>query len=429
MASGRRRAAALRPAASERGRFLRSFLASPRHVGAVLPTSRRTVCAMLDMAPVERSRLVVELGAGTGPHTREILSRLPSDGRLVAFEVDAALAERLAAEIQDPRVRVVADSAEHLDRYLDGERADVIVSALPFTSLPAGVRDAVLAAAARFLADDGVMVVLQYSPFVRRHLERTFGSVDLRLSPANVPPAVLFRCRDPERDRRPPRADAGGPLGGPSRRTLREARRYLAAALALEAALAPLGILRGRLFAGTAVASLLFFRDPARDVRAAPNTVYAPADGIVVGVDTAAEKWLPGPDALRISIFLALYDVHVSRSPASGRITRAEEIGGGFAPAFLSRASANYRKRLAIDGDAGRVVLVQVAGMLARRISSWAWFGDRVAAGERIGFIHFGSRTEVLLRQSRAGALVEVGQRVRAGVTPIARYAEEASAA
>jgi phosphatidylserine decarboxylase precursor-related protein len=425
MASGRRRAGALRPAASERGRFLRSFVANPRSVGAVLPTSRRTVRAMLDLASVERARLVVELGAGTGPQTREILSRLPPDGRLLAFEVDCALAQGLAAGIHDPRLRVIADSAEHLERYLDGERPDVIVSALPFTSLPAGVRDAVLAAAARALARDGVMVVLQYSPFVRRRLERTFGSVDVRLSPANVPPAVLFRCRDPERQGRPAPAEAGGPLGGPSRRTLREARRYLVAALALEAVLAPLGVLRGRLFAGTAAACALFFRDPARMVRVAPNTVYAPADGVVVGVDTAAERWLPGADALRISIFLALYDVHVSRSPVSGRITRAEEVGGGFAPAFLSRASGNHRKRLAIDGDAGRVVLVQIAGMLARRISSWAWLGDRVAAGQRIGFIHFGSRTDVLLRESRARALVAIGQRVRAGVTPIADYAEE----
>ncbi len=195
MASGRRRAAVLRPAASERGRFLRSFLSDPRSVGAVLPTSRRTVRAMLELAPVEQARLVVELGAGTGPHTREILSRLPSEGRLLAFEVDRALAEGLAAEIDDPRVRVIADSAEHLERYLDGERPDVIVSALPFTSLPAGVRDAVLAAAARRLADDGVMVVLQYSPFLERELRRTFGSVERRLSPVNVPPALVFACR------------------------------------------------------------------------------------------------------------------------------------------------------------------------------------------------------------------------------------------
>src|SRR3954465_7508153 len=76
----------------ERRRFLRSFLATPSRVGAVLPTSAHTVRATLDLAPVVEARCVVELGAGTGPYTREILRRLPSDGRLMSFEVDPMLA-------------------------------------------------------------------------------------------------------------------------------------------------------------------------------------------------------------------------------------------------------------------------------------------------------------------------------------------------
>ena len=207
-----------------------------------------------------------------------------------------------------------------------------------------------------------------------------------------------------------------------SRRSLREARRYVAAALLAELALAPLGILRGRLLLGVGFACLLFFRDPPRALRPEPGTVYAPADGVVVGVDAVAEKWLPGGDALRVSTFLALCDVHVNRSPAAGRIAQAEEIPGGFAPAFLRRASGNHRKRLAIDDEGRRVVLVQIAGMLARRISSWAWLGDRVTTGQRIALIHFGSRAEVLVPAAEARPLVEVGERVRAGITPIARY-------
>ena len=207
-----------------------------------------------------------------------------------------------------------------------------------------------------------------------------------------------------------------------SRRTFLEARRYLLAALLLELALAPLGFPRGRLLLGAGLACLVFFRDPARTLQPEPDTVYAPADGVVVAVDEVPEKWLAGGSALRIATFLAPYDVHVNRSPAAGRIVLAEETPGGFAPAFLPRASTNHRKRLAIDGEARRVVLVQIAGMLARRISSWAWLGDRVAAGERIALIHFGSRAEVLVPAAEARALVEVGQRVRAGMTPVARY-------
>jgi len=208
-----------------------------------------------------------------------------------------------------------------------------------------------------------------------------------------------------------------------SRRTFREARRYLLAALAFETVLAPLRALRGRLLLGVGLACMVFFRDPSRSSAQEPDTLYAPADGVVVSVDTAADDWLGDDEALRISTFLAIYDVHVNRSPAPGRITAVEETPGGFAPAFLGRARDNHRKRLAIDDGPRRVVLVQYAGMLARRISSWAWLDHRVEAGQRIALIHLGSRADVLVRAGEARPLVEVGDRVRAGLTPIARYA------
>ncbi len=202
---------------------------------------------------------------------------------------------------------------------------------------------------------------------------------------------------------------------------LREARRYLLAAGAVEAALAPLRILRGRLLAATALLVLFFFRDPERELDPDPDVIYAPADGVVVGVDTVEDADV-GARALRISTFLALYDVHVNRSPYAGRIADASETPGGYAPAFLGRSTDNHRKRLVIDGRGRRVVLVQIAGLLARKISSWAWRGDDVAAGQRVAIIHFGSRAEVLVAADAAVALVAPGQRVRAGVSPIARF-------
>jgi phospholipid N-methyltransferase len=179
----------------ERGRFLLSFLRSPRQVGAVLPTSRRAVRATLDLVALENARCVVEMGAGTGPYTREIVKRLHPDASFLAFEVDPELAAGLAREHSDPRVTVVADSAARMDEYLEGRRADVVVSAIPFTSLPAEVRQSLLRAARENLADDGTLLVLQYSPFMQRQLERTFASVERRLAPLNVPPAFLFACR------------------------------------------------------------------------------------------------------------------------------------------------------------------------------------------------------------------------------------------
>ncbi|WP_242471959.1 class I SAM-dependent methyltransferase [Blastococcus sp. TML/C7B] len=117
-------------------RFFAAFVANPRQVGAVLPTSRSAVRDMLDLADVPAADLVVELGAGTGVQTGEILARLRPDARLVAVEIDQKLATALAKRYAgDDRLQVLADSAENVAAHLDGRRADVLVSALPFTSL------------------------------------------------------------------------------------------------------------------------------------------------------------------------------------------------------------------------------------------------------------------------------------------------------
>lgn len=182
---------------SERLLFLRSFLAHPRRVGAVLPTSGRAVADMLDLATLERARLVVELGAGTGSHTRAVLARLGPQARLLAFEIDPALAAAVSAALPDPRLRVIAGSAEDVVDVLDGQRPEVVVSALPFTSLPAGTGRRILERTARVLAPGGTLLVLQYSPLITHELSRLFGSVRRRVCLRNVPPAFLFACRDP----------------------------------------------------------------------------------------------------------------------------------------------------------------------------------------------------------------------------------------
>lgn len=187
----------LRTKAGERALFLRSFVAHPRMVGAVLPTSRRAVRDMLDLAPIPSAAQLVELGAGTGVYTAELLDRMAPDASLLAFEIDARMAAQLARQIPDRRLRVVNDSAEALEAQLGGRRADAIVSGLPFTSLPLAARNAILDAAQRALAPDGTMLVLQYSPLIQGELQRRFGSVRRRISPLNVPPAFLYACSQP----------------------------------------------------------------------------------------------------------------------------------------------------------------------------------------------------------------------------------------
>jgi phospholipid N-methyltransferase len=190
---------------TDRLAFLRAFLAHPRRVGAVLPTSRWAVRDMLDMADVHSADLVVELGAGTGVYTREILARLRPDAHLMALERDPRLARLLTEQYQDSRVRVICDSAENVQAHLKGARTELVISGLPFTSLGSDVRQRIFSQIVDILAPGGVALVLQYSPVIQGQLRGVFPYVERRVSLLNVPPAFLFACSmtwQPARDRR-----------------------------------------------------------------------------------------------------------------------------------------------------------------------------------------------------------------------------------
>jgi len=179
---------------ADRLRFLRAFAANPRQVGAILPTSRQAVRDMLDLGDVPGAALVVELGAGTGVQTGEILARMRPDARLVALEIDPGMARLLEERFDDERLQVVCGSAEHLAEHLDGDLADVLVCALPFTSLEPGLRRRILDSLPKALTPRGVALVIQYSPLIQSELRRLFPSVRRRISVLNVPPAFLFAC-------------------------------------------------------------------------------------------------------------------------------------------------------------------------------------------------------------------------------------------
>lgn len=211
-----------------------------------------------------------------------------------------------------------------------------------------------------------------------------------------------------------------------TRRSWAVARPYFLAPLALGALLLLLG--RRKLgWAGLlgSLGVLAFFRDPERRLVPEPGVAYAAADGFVKSVGEVEEAALPGGRGVSISTFLSLHNVHVNRSPIAGRVSSFEEIGGGYAPALFESSEGNRRNRLVIeDGDGTTTVVIPKAGAIARRISSWVGVGDEVEAGGRIGLIHFGSRTDVVLPLG-SEPLVSPGDRVLAGLTPIARYASK----
>jgi len=150
------------------------------------------------MGDLAEARTVVEFGVGTGVYTEEILKRLHPEGTFLAFEIEPDLASAVAARLKDPRLRVINDSAEHVDDYLEDAKADYIISSVPFTSLPADVRRSLLEAARGALAPNGQMLVLQYSTTVLSDLERIFTRIRRRFSPLNIPPAFLFACSTSE---------------------------------------------------------------------------------------------------------------------------------------------------------------------------------------------------------------------------------------
>ncbi len=167
-----------------------------------------------------------------------------------------------------------------------------------------------------------------------------------------------------------------------------------------------------------------FFRDPARVTPVLDDLVVSPADGRVSCVGAAPpprELGLSDTPMTRISIFMSVFDVHVNRAPIGGRIVRAAYKAGAFLNADLDKASDdNERNGLIIETDEGRHIgVVQIAGLVARRIVSFKREGERVEIGERFGLIRFGSRLDVYLPEG-ARPLVAEGQRAIAGETPIA---------
>lgn len=166
-----------------------------------------------------------------------------------------------------------------------------------------------------------------------------------------------------------------------------------------------------------ALACLFFFRDPERIPPRLAGAIVAPADGRVVAVQDATDPFVG--EGVRVSIFLSPLDVHVNRSPVGGLVTEVEYRPGRYLAAFRPEASeANERCTLHLQGEAARVTVAQIAGVLARRIVCRVRPGDKLEQGERFGLICFGSRTDLVVPKGTA-LRVRPGERVRGGESVI----------
>ena len=175
-----------------------------------------------------------------------------------------------------------------------------------------------------------------------------------------------------------------------------------------------------------------FFRDPIRTTPQDPALIVAPADGLVTMIsrvpappELAGEGGLSG-EFTRVSIFMSVFDVHINRTPIAGRIARVAYVPGKFLNADLDKASEdNERQHFLVEREDGvKIGFTQIAGLVARRIMAFVAVGDRVAAGERVGLIRFGSRVDVFLPEGTAPKVL-LGQRAIAGETIIAELGSE----
>ncbi len=178
--------------------FFSAFLKQGKNIGAVTPSSRFLVKKMVEHIDFTRVKCIVEFGPGTGNITHELLNHMPADSVLLAFEINTEFCE-LLKQINDPRIKIISDTAENLERYLrenNIEKVDYIVSSLPFTMIPNGVVKNILSVVKKVLNPAGAFVQYQYSLNAYKKLKNTFKKVDVNFTPINIPPAFIFTCKD-----------------------------------------------------------------------------------------------------------------------------------------------------------------------------------------------------------------------------------------
>ena len=178
--------------------FARNFFRHPRMLGSIVPSSRFLIKQLLQPVDWTQARVIVEYGPGVGSITAEVLRRMRPDASLIAIETNPEFVSFLQSSTKDERLHVVEGSAESVDEILrryGHERADYIISGIPFSTIPAPVRERILRKTCEVLEPDGSFLVYQFSTRVLQDLRRIFRYVGRKFEPLNVLPAHLFFCR------------------------------------------------------------------------------------------------------------------------------------------------------------------------------------------------------------------------------------------
>ena len=423
--------------------------------GSLLPTSRWASRGLIREALRRPSpRRILEVGAGTGAVTSILVRHLQPGDELVLCEINpkfaAYLRHRLEVDPAFARVRSQVRVFEGSVLDLEGEGLfDDILSSVPLNTLPAGLVRDLLECYQRLLSRGGSLTYLEYlglrhlrllltpgtagRPWREAHavLEHFLGQYEVYRDTvwANFPPGWIHHLRFTT----PDPADAAGLLPVEGRRTLvLGPLRVATEVLKFAGVLGPLAWMLRR--AGSAAWAwplillggvTAFLRDPERRVPLDPDRALSACDGTVLAVERLRDPNLGEGEWLRVSTFLSLFNVHINRMPVSGQVVERFEVQGPAAPANSARAEHNHACFFVLDTPRGRVAVAQRVGILARRIVNWVRPGDLVAQGERYGLIRMGSRTDVYLEADRWAPLVKPGQKLVAGITPVAEYSAD----
>ncbi len=174
--------------------FVSEFFKEWKQVGAISPSSTFLVNDMLDEVDFRKARIIVELGAGSGSFTKEILRRMDGDAKFFVFEINQAFYSRLS-RIKDSRLKVIHDSAENILKYIPAQNVDYVISGIPLSNLKKEDKKNIIRSSLKTLKKNGLFLQFQYFPESLSLLKQFFKEVKLKFTFLNTPPAFFYICR------------------------------------------------------------------------------------------------------------------------------------------------------------------------------------------------------------------------------------------
>ncbi|WP_209328750.1 class I SAM-dependent methyltransferase [Lunatimonas salinarum] len=178
-----------------RGSLFKELFVNIKTTGAVTFSSKSLVNKMLSFADFKDARVIVELGGGDGSITQGIIERMHPEAKLYVFEISEHFCKNLEKEFRQPNVKVICDSAEHIDNYLDGQMADLILSSLPFSLIPKDSRTAIYEKSSSGLKSNGTFIQICYSYLLKFQFAPYFKSIKTTFTLRNFPPTLIMICK------------------------------------------------------------------------------------------------------------------------------------------------------------------------------------------------------------------------------------------